>query len=146
VLLFGVLMDAGALSMSAGAGLIAWAVWHAVEGHRRRVRVGLQTGLIGLGLWSFLMASAHGAGLMLVPAVMPLCLSGPGSALTGSGSWIMALAALGVHTATMLAVIAVVSLVVHEWTGLAFLRRGWINLDLLWSIALAGSGVILLAI
>ena len=54
------------------------------------------------------------------------------------------LAALGLHTAVMLAVILTVSLVVYEWTGLAFLRRGWINVDQLWTLALAGSGVLLI--
>jgi hypothetical protein len=46
---------------------------HAAYGHRQRLRVGMQTGLAGLALWSFLMANAHGAGLMLIPVLMPLC-------------------------------------------------------------------------
>ena len=57
----------------------------------------------------------------------------------------MAIAALGVHTAAMLAVIAAIALLVYEWVGLAFLRRGWINLDLVWTAALAASGAVLLA-
>src|SRR5262245_26626814 len=55
--------------------LIGWAAWHALYGHRRRVRIGMQTGLAGLMLWSFLMASAHGAGLMLIPTLQPICAS-----------------------------------------------------------------------
>jgi hypothetical protein len=55
-----------------------------------------------------------------------------------------ALAALGVHTATMLATIAVISVVVYTWVGVDFLRRGWINLDLVWIAALLASGVLLL--
>ena len=105
----------------------------------------MQTGLAGLALWSFLMSSAHGAGLMLVPVVLPLCLAGSAAGrLTASGSLPIALAALGVHTAAMLATIAAVSLIVYDCVGLAFLRSGWINLDLIWIAALALCGVLLL--
>jgi hypothetical protein len=99
---------------------------------------------VGLGFWSFLMASAHGAGLMLLPVALPLCLSSPGGELTASGSLAIGLAVIGVHTAAMLAVIAAIAFIVYEWIGVAFLRRGWINLDLLWSIVLAASGIYLL--
>ena len=56
----------------------------------------------------------------------------------------MRLAVVGVHTGAMLAVIAAIAIVVYEWVGLAFLRRGWINLDLAWSLALVASGVYML--
>jgi len=129
--------------LSAGA-LIGWAGWHAVRGHRQRLRVGMQTGLAGLALWSFLMAAAHGAGLMLIPALIPLCLAGAGAALTASGSMFIGLAAIGVHTGAMLATIAVISVTVYEWVGLAFLRSGWINLDLVWTAALGLTGALVL--
>jgi hypothetical protein len=59
----------------------------------------------GLALWSCMMSTAHGAGLMLVPALIPLCLSDtPAREITASGSLTLALAAVGVHTAAMLAV------------------------------------------
>ena len=142
----GTVLNATILSGAAGTALIAWAAWHAVAGHRRRVRVGMQTGLAGLALWSFLMAGSHGAGLMLVPAVLSLCSpEGVGGDLMTSGSFLVAVAALGVHTGAMLVTVAATAVVVYEWAGVDFLRRGWINLDLLWSTALAGSGVILLA-
>jgi len=122
VLVLGLVTDVALLSRIAGALLIAWAAWHAFYGHRRRVHVGMQASLAGLALWSFLMASAHGAGLMLIPALIPLCLSGPATALPAASGEI-ALAAVAVHTGAMLATIALVSLVVYEWVGLAFLRR-----------------------
>jgi hypothetical protein len=56
-----------------------------------------------------------------------------------------ALAALGVHTVAMLAAIAVISVAVYNWIGVAFLRRAWINLDLIWIGALLICGVVLLA-
>jgi len=53
--------------------------------------------------------------------------------------------AVAVHTLAMLAVAGVIAVVVYEWVGLAFLRRGWINLDLLWAVALFAAGALLLA-
>ena len=126
---------------AAGLLLIGWAIYHYSYGHRRRVRFGLTTGMAGLALWSFMMTTAHGAGLMLVPVLMPLCLS----ASTGGGSpFPVAIAGLGVHAAAMLAVTAIIAIAVYEWIGLAFLRRAWFNIDLVWSIALAAAGLIVL--
>jgi len=145
VLALGLVVDSATLSRAAAAMLLGWALWHAVRGHRQRLRVGMQTGLAGLALWSFLMSSAHGAGLMLIPVLLPLCLSGsPSGQLTASGSLPVALAALGVHTAAMLATITAVSLIVYEWIGVAFLRSGWVNLDLIWLAALGTCGALLM--
>jgi hypothetical protein len=81
---------------------------------------------------------------MLVPVVMPLCLAAtPARELTAAGSLPVSLAAVGVHTAAMLGVTAAIAAIVYEWLGLAFLRRGWINLDYLWTAALAATGLIL---
>jgi len=145
VFAIGLVVDPATLSRGAAAMLLGWALWHAVRGHRQRLRVGMQTGLAGLALWSFLMSSAHGAGLMLIPVLLPLCLSGsPSGQLTASGSLPVALAALGVHTAAMLATITAVSLIVYEWVGVAFLRSGWVNLDLIWIAALGTCGALLM--
>ena len=145
VLVLGLVVDPATLSPVAGAILIAWAAWHAIYGHRQRLRVGMQTGLAGLAVWSFLMASAHGAGLMLIPVLIPLCLSGVPGGMTLASGWV-ALAAVALHTGVMLATIALVSLVVYEWAGLAFLRAAWINLDLVWILALGLCGALLLII
>src|SRR6266852_932885 len=75
VLTLGLMLDHAMLMRAAAVLLIGWALWHAIYGHRQRLRVGMQTGLAGLVLWSFLMASAHGAGLMLVPILLPICAS-----------------------------------------------------------------------
>ncbi len=145
VVVLGVVIDQRAIRIVAGVLLIAWAIYHALYGHRHRVRVGLRTGMAGLALWSFLMATAHGAGLMLLPVVIPLFLAAtPAREITASGSLPVSLAAIGVHTLAMLSVTGLVAVIVYEWLGLGFLRRGWINLDLLWMVALAGAGAFLL--
>jgi hypothetical protein len=143
VLTLGVVIDHTTLLRLAALVLIGWAAWHALYGHRQRVRIGMQTGLAGLVLWSFLMASAHGAGLMVIPALASICSSTPSGA-SATFAAPLALAALGVHSAAMLATIAAVSLIVYNWTGVDFLRRSWINVDLIWVAVLATCGVILL--
>jgi hypothetical protein len=147
VLALGLVIDTIPLQRLAAAILVAWGAWHAFYGRRHKLRVGMRTGLAGLFLWSFLMANAHGAGLMLVPAVIPLCLAAsPAHELTASGSVPVALLALLLHTAAMLLTIAAISIAVYRWIGVAFLRRGWINLDLIWAIALMLCGTILLVV
>jgi hypothetical protein len=105
--------------------------------------------MVGLTVWSFLMASAHGAGLMLVPALLPLARVAAthghsAGHVVSPGSLEIALAAVTVHTLAMLGVTGIVAVVVYEWVGIAFLRRGWINLDLVWAIALIATGLVLL--
>jgi hypothetical protein len=145
VIVFGTVVDATFLGRGAGILLIVWAAIQTLTSHRTPLRVGMQTGLAGLALWSFMMASAHGAGFMLIPALLSLCVSpSMDGDLTVSTSLPISFMALAVHTGAMLAVIGAVSLIVYD-RGLAFLRRGWINLDILWSVALAGGGIFLLA-
>jgi hypothetical protein len=138
----GAVIDAHMLSRLAGVLLIGWAIWHARFGHRHPIRIGMRTGFVGLGLWSFGMASAHGAGMMLLPLAMPLCMGVSHGASTAGGA-VTVLAIVGVHTLAMLAVTAAIALIVYEWIGVGFLRRGWLNIDLVWSAALAASGLIL---
>jgi hypothetical protein len=143
----GVFVDQRAVQVSAGLILMGWAVYHQVYGHKHRVRVGMKTGQAGLALWSFLMATAHGAGLMILPAMIPLCLA-PSSAgdLRPGAATITALAAVAVHMSAMLAVTGTVAVVVYEWVGLSVLRTAWLNPDLIWTGALAGTGLLLLVL
>ncbi len=141
VMAMGTVVDPAAVRVIAGGILVLWAGYHWLYGHRHRVRVGMTAGAAGLALWSFLMATAHGAGLMLVPALVPLC---TGASNFGKGSLLISLAAVAVHTLTTLAVTGLVALAVHEWLGLAFLRRSWINFDLLWTGALVATGLALI--
>src|SRR5262249_44765739 len=112
--------------------------------HRHRVRFGMQVGLAGLFAWSFLMATAHGAGLMLWPALMPLCFPSDAGAVPASASLAAGLAGVGLHTLAMLAVSGATAAAVYEWIGLEALRRAWLNIDTLWVTALSATGLLML--
>lgn len=145
VIALGLAVSQGPLRVVAGAMLILWALYHAFYGARHRARVGMRAGFAGLFVWSFLMAGAHGAGLMLVPALIPLCFAaGATGSSAASGPIAISLLAIGLHTATMLAVTAVIALLVYDWLGLGFLRRGWFNLDRIWTAALVVTGLFLM--
>ncbi|PDT83295.1 hypothetical protein [Sinorhizobium sp. BJ1] len=138
---FGAVMDLRSLQLVAAAFILAFTGYLAIYGHRHRVRVGMRAGMAGLAAWSFLMATSHGAGLMLVPSVLSLCLADQAGM---AGSLSVSLAAVAVHTGAMLTVIAAIALVVFSWLGLAGLRSAWINFDRLWTLALGATGIILL--
>jgi hypothetical protein len=109
---------------------------------------GMQVDARELVIWSFLMASAHGAGLMVLPLVLgDLAVAGhphqvaAASVLGGSGmEWSGVWAAL-VHTVGYLLVTGVIAVIVYERVGLRFLRRAWVNLDLVWAVALVVTGI-----
>lgn len=120
---------------------------------RRHPRwVGMRVGFRDLTAWSFLMASAHGAGIMLIPILLRLssteqmhgahdihhaAIAGPAFA---------ELAMVGIHTLAMFAVMAAVAVVVYEKLGVMILKRAWFNIDLLWAGALVGAGVVTLVV
>ena len=110
--------------------------------HRHPRWVGMRVGFGGLTWWSFLMATAHGAGLMLLPlfvvaADQPACHARAGLSLASGVSYVSATL---VHTAAMIAVTGAIALVVYYKVGLALLRHAWFDLDWLWSLALVISG------
>jgi len=144
-LTLGLVLDHAVLMRASGVVLLGWAAWHALYGHRQRLRVGMRTGLAGLVLWSFLMATAHGAGLMLIPILLPICNSASTATIEPASAIPLVLAAVTVHSLAMLATIAAISVLVYEWAGVGFLRRGWVNLDWIWVAALLLCGAILLA-
>ena len=132
-----------AVRVGAGLVLIGWALYHWRYRHRHRVRVGMQAGLAALAVWSFLMATTHGAGLMLWPVLMPLCFPAA-SQPSSTGPFFTALLAIGIHTLAMLTVTTAVAVAVYEWIGLEILRRAWFNVDLIWTLALVLAGGLLL--
>jgi hypothetical protein len=103
---------------------------------------GMRIGFTGLAGWSFLMSSAHGAGLMLAPVLLGMPVAGAYHSLSEIS--LQAALAATVHVTAMLAVMAIVAIVVYERVGLGILRRGWFNLDLGWSLVLVGSGAVTL--
>ncbi len=107
-IVLGFSLDRAVLQILAGALLVITVVLH-LSGHRiKRVRV--PVGHAGLALWSFMMSTAHGAGLMIVPAMFALCLGNAATReITASGSLMQALAVVAVHTAAMLAVTGVIA-------------------------------------
>jgi hypothetical protein len=138
-------VDERVFRVLSGVLLIAWGVYHLLSGHRHRLRIGLRTGLIGLAAWSFVMATAHGAGMMLIPVLMPLEQAGEHAHhMPATASLLIASLAVLVHSLAMLLTTGAVALIVYEWAGLDFLTRGWINLDLVWTAALIGMGLWLL--
>ncbi len=135
-------VEANALRWTAAGILIAFGLYRLVARHSGRA-TGMQVGFLDLSVWSFLMATGHGAGLMLLPILLRLPIGGMQSSPVSMGTGVLLVVA--VHTLAMLAVAGAIALVVYDWFGLAFLRRGWINLDLVWAIALLVVGSILLA-
>jgi hypothetical protein len=118
---------------------------------------GMRVGARDLFVWSFLMASAHGAGLMLLPILMAQPMSAMTHNMAGamppmpSSSNALSLTTIGlavlIHTASMLAVAGVIATLffeTYEKVGLRLLRHTWLNFDLLWAIALLVAGCVVL--
>lgn len=123
-------------------------LWH----HRHPRYGGLQVGFRDLTVWSFLMASAHGAGFMVLPFVTPTSLAPP---VTGHHHMAHAAAlpatvaaadgiAVAIHTLAYLAVMALAAWIVYRKLGLSLLRTAWLNMDWLWAGALFVTGVVVL--
>jgi hypothetical protein len=123
---------------------------------------GMRVRMRDLVLWSLLMASAHGAGLMVLPLLLPdepaeaqamslSMASAPAhagadhahhAAMAQPTSGIGGFAAMAVHTAGYLLVTGLIALLVYAWAGLRLLRAAWINLDVLWAGALIITAVL----
>ncbi len=152
VLLVGVaqvLVAPRALRIGAAAVLLAFAVFRLIKQRAHPRGFGMRVGLKGLAAWSFLMSSAHGAGLMLVPILLQLPSSSSGQdtqliAQTASISPMQGLLAATLHTAALLLVMATVAIVVYDNFGVGFLRKAWFNLDLLWVVTLLVAGAVTL--
>jgi hypothetical protein len=140
-------VDVNVLQWAAAATLIGFGLYRLLARHRPR-RSGMQAEFHDLLLWSFLMATGHGAGLMLLPVLLHMpAHSAHAAHLTPAGeAAVNGVMATLVHSAAALITTGVVAFVVYEWIGLAFLRRGWINLDWVWSSALIATGVLLIVL
>jgi hypothetical protein len=131
--------------------LVGFGLYHLIR-HRHPRWVGMQVGFRDLTLWSFLMASAHGAGLMVLPFVM----TAPAGvmAMPAHHAHLMAvtapgwtpLAAVVIHTLAYLSVTTLIAWTVYRKFGLALLRKAWWNLDLMWAASLVATGVLTMAL
>ena len=113
--------------------------------------VAMRVNAAELALWSFLMASAHGAGLMLFPILIGMTphsvhAAHQMAAAHAAHTVAQAAAVVLVHTGAMVVVMGTIAILVYEWVGLAILRSAWINLDTIWAGALVAAGILSIAI
>ncbi|ASN82275.1 hypothetical protein [Deinococcus ficus] len=142
--LAGLVLDGWALRILGAGAVLAFGAYKLLRPDAHPRWVGMRVGFRDLTLWSFLMSTAHGAGPMLLPLILPSPNAAHGAhaghlAAGGPSAW-AGLAALGVHTLGMFGVMTVVALLVYHYVGLAILRRAWVNLDRLWAVALLAAG------
>ena len=143
----GLSLDPSSVQVVAGALLVGAASCRLLRGAREASPIDGRAGHAGIALWSFLMATAHGAGLMLVPVLVPLCLAGnPAREITASGSLLLALAAVGVHMGAMLVTTGMIATgVCRSVTRHPRLMTGSLARQS-WTATLAVSGVLLMAL
>jgi hypothetical protein len=115
--------------------LIGFGIYKLFNWYRHPRWVGMRVRWHELTGWSFLMATAHGAGLMVAPALLSMMAVHQESHMPSSTGMDVGLAVF-LHTASMLLVMAVVAWVVYRKLGLMVLRQGWVNFDLIWAAAL----------
>jgi hypothetical protein len=152
----GTLVDPRPLRLAAAGALIGFGLFRFI---RPRVHARWTTMRVTrkeLTWWSFLMSSAHGAGLMLAPVLLGTSAAEPahahaghahhGEATAGAMGLGDAAMAITIHVGAMLAVMAVVALVVFEKLGLAFLRKAWLNSDQFWAGAFVVAGAVTLVV
>jgi hypothetical protein len=142
-LAIGAVIPAGSLRWPLAVVLVSLGVVRSLR-HRHPRWTGMRVSMKGLTLWSFLMATAHGAGLMVVPVFVGMSMvsqTGHAHHMGGTGSGVgTALLATGLHAVGYLAVTAFIAVLVFEKLGVGILRRAWINLDVIWAAALIATG------
>ncbi len=150
--LIGMVVPLGIVRWVVAGTLLLFALSRLVS-HRHPRFGGMRVGARDLTVWSFLMATAHGAGLMVVPFVLGA--GGSGHDMTAGhamhmasvmpmigGTRFLGLLAAGVHTLGYLVVTGAIAALVYERLGLRLLRTAWINLDLIWIAALVVTAVV----
>jgi hypothetical protein len=139
------------------ASLIGFGIFRLMRPRAHPRWVAMRVSALDLVAWSFLMASAHGAGLMLLPLLIGIPAASvalpshhahlmPTLALHGPISATQAMAVILIHTGAMLVVMGTIATVVYEWVGLSILRSTWINLEGIWAGALIAAGVMSLVV
>lgn len=139
------------IRLGAGALVVLFGLWKLVA--RRHPRALARIRPSQIAWWSFVMATVHGAGLMLVPFMLGLCAAAPPAAsgladlghaavmdFLGRSNVAVAMAVAAVHTLAMMLAGLGLAWAVYRYLGLQFLRRSWFNLDLVWGASLATAG------
>ncbi|MEV1110596.1 MULTISPECIES: hypothetical protein [unclassified Micromonospora] len=133
------------LAVVGGVLLVGFGLWRLLsERHFRWA--GMRLSAAQLAGWSFLMSSAHGAGLMLLPVLVAEPVSGghSGHLAAAPVGALPGLAAAGVHTVAMFGTALVVAVLVYEVLGVGVLRKAWFNVDRLWAGVLVAAGLVTL--
>jgi hypothetical protein len=139
-----------AIRIGAALVLIGFGLWLLVR--RRRMRFIARIRPTQLALWSFAVATAHGAGLMLVPIYLGLCQAHDldeghrAARVLIGGHLATAVRVSVVHTGAMVLTGGLIALLVHAWLGLRFLSRSWFNLEVVWASTLIAVGAVALAV
>jgi hypothetical protein len=131
--------------LTVGAILLVFGLYQLLR--KRHTRwAGMRLSRWGLARWSFVMSSAHGAGLMVLPVfVMPMDHGVTWDTSTGVVHAVLwGLLAAGVHSLAMIAVCGTIAVLVYDVLGLSVLRRWWVNVDKLWAVSLVGAGTFVL--
>ena len=144
----GAAIPAASLRLAVAVTLGALGAYRLIR-HRHVSGGGMRVGMGRLTTWSFLMATCHGAGLMVLPAFLGMAVPAHGGSCHGaavaSANAASAATAILAHGAGYLMVTAAASWVVFTKIGVGILRRAWFNLDLIWAIALIGTGILTVA-
>jgi hypothetical protein len=133
VLAAGHLVSIATLRFATAGMLLTFGVVKLFTYYRHPRWVGMRVSMRDLFFWSFLMATAHGAGVMVAPTLLEISAAHHSAGLTGGRGMLLA---VGLHTGSMLFVMALVAGIVYRKLGLKILRQGWINFDLIWAAAL----------
>jgi hypothetical protein len=144
-----VIAQPAVLHVVAGAALVGFGVFRFLRPRAHPRWAKMRVNRSELTLWSFLMSSAHGAGLMVAPILIGASASSAGAqdhALSdmslGSLSIPQSALAVTLHVGAMLLVMSIVAIAVYETVGVSVLRKAWINLDHLWAGAFVAAGLI----
>jgi hypothetical protein len=148
VLGLGVIADPGVLHVGAGAVLIGFGIFRFVRPRWHPRWTTMRVNRRELTLWSFLMSSAHGAGLMVAPVLIGGATAGAADghdlAMAGEAPVLAVAVGVGLHLLAMVAVMAAIATVVYTKLGVEILRQAWINTDALWAAAFVLAGGITL--
>lgn len=137
----GIVLPIDVLRWPVAAFLVALGVLRLFR-HRHPRWASMRIGVVGLSVWSFLIATAHGAGLMVLPVWLRMSAEAGGHSahLHATTNLASGLAATAVHSSSYLIVTAAIAWIVFHKLGVGLLRKAWINLDVIWAVALIATG------